>query len=86
MSKRAKFKKILLFFKTINFELRRNIMLQMKSLRDSSIPPERAIETFHYPGYVIQLKKREGQIQAKRKNLHEKICKKKLVRKRCPSQ
>ena len=45
----------------------------MKSLRDSFIPPQSAIETFHYPVYVIQLQK-ERPIQAKRKNLHEKIC------------
>ena len=30
------------FLKRINFELIRNIMHQMKSLRDSFIPPERA--------------------------------------------
>ena len=45
----------------------------MKSLRDSFIPPERAIDTSPYPGYVILQKER--QIQPK-----------KIERKRCPSQ
>ena len=58
-----------------NFEQIRNIMHQTKSLRDSFIPPQRAIETLHYTGYVIRLQK-ERRIQAKRKknarkNLHE---------------
>ena len=42
-------------------------------MRDSFIPPQRAIDTFHYPGFVIRLQK-ERRTQAKRKNLHEKIC------------
>ena len=70
---KGKFKKTLLFLKRIVFELIRNIMHQMKSLRDSFIPPQRAIHTLHYPGYVKRLQK-ERRIQAKRKNLHEKIC------------
>ena len=68
------------FLKRINFELIRNIMHQVKSLRDSFIPPQRTIETFQYPRYVIRLQK-ERRIQAKRKNLHEKICTKIFARK-----
>ena len=64
-----------------NFELIRNIMHQMESLRDFFIPPQGAINTLHYPGYVIRLKK-ERPIEAKRK----KYCTKKFARKRCPSQ
>ena len=45
----------------------------MKSLRESFIPQWRATEAFYYPGYVIRLQK-EQQIQAKTKNLHEKLC------------
>ena len=45
----------------------------MKSLRESFIPPKRATEAFHYPGYVIRLQK-QRQIKAKRKNLHDKLC------------
>ena len=48
-------------------------MHQMKSLRDYFTPQQRVSETFHYPGYVIRLQK-ERQIQAKKKNLHEKVC------------
>ena len=54
-------------------------MYQIKSLRDFFIPPNRAIETSRYPGYVIRLQKGR-QIQAKknvaRKSLHQKIYKK----------
>ena len=44
----------------------------MNSLRDSFISPQREIEAFHYPGYLIRLQKeRQG---AKVENWHEKIC------------
>ena len=45
-----------------------NVMLQMKSMRDSFRPPLWAIESFLYPGYVIRQRK-ERQTQAKRKPL-----------------
>ena len=50
----------------------RNIRHQMKSWRENFIPKKRATEAFHYPGYVIRLQK-ERQIQAKTKNVHEKL-------------
>ena len=49
----------------------RNTMFQMKLLRDSFVTPERAIENFHYPGYVIRLQK-ERQLQTKRKKIERK--------------
>ena len=49
----------------------------MNSWIDSFIPQLKAIEAFQYPGHVMQLQK-EQQIQAKRINLHEKICAKNL--------
>ena len=55
-------------------------MHQMKSLRDTFIPPQRAVDTFHYLGYVIRLQKKR-RIQTKGKN-----CTQKFARKRCPSQ
>ena len=70
MSKKAKFNKTLRFLKRKNFELIRNIMHQMKSLRDYFRPPQRAIETPHWTGYVIRLQK-ERRIQAKSKKLHK---------------
>ena len=71
MSKKVKSKENIAFLKLKKFELIRNIMHQMKSLRDSFISPQRAIETLHCPGYVIRLQK-ERRMQAKRKKLHEK--------------
>ena len=62
--------------KRINFELIRNIMHQMKSLRNSSIPPPRAIETYHYPGYVIRLQKERRTNTGKKKKFAQKNCKK----------
>ena len=84
MSKRAKFNKILLFLKRKNFELIRNIMHQMKSMRDSFIPPQRAIETFICPLYKIchttaksttntGKKKKNCTKKFVRKNLHENL-------------
>ena len=65
------------FKKRIKFELIRNNTHQMKSWREREreyfIPQERATEDFHYPRYVTRLQK-ERQIQAKTKNLHEKLC------------
>ena len=58
----------------MNFKLLRNIMHQTKSLRDSFIPPQGAIETFHYPGYVILCIKNDEYRQKGKsctKNLHE---------------
>ena len=56
----------------------RNIMHQMKSLRDSFLFAERTIEIFHYPGYVIRQQKerqKKGEKEkSARKNLNEKIC------------
>ena len=49
----------------------------MRSLKNFFILPQRAIETFHYQGYVIQLQK-ERPIQAKRKKIAQKICTKKM--------
>ena len=40
-----------------NFELIRNVMHQLKSLRDYFIPQRREIDTSHYPGYVKRLQK-----------------------------
>ena len=45
----------------------------MQSLRESLIPQLRATEAFHYQVYVIRLQK-EQKVQAKTKNLHEKLC------------
>ena len=45
----------------------------MKSLRDSFISQQRAIETILCPGYVKRVQK-ERPMQAKRKKSHEKIC------------
>ena len=58
-----------------NLKLIRNIMYQMKLLKDFLIPPNRVIEKFHFSEYVIRLQI-QRQIQAKRKklaleNLHE---------------
>ena len=65
--------KTLLFLKRINFKLIRYIMHQMKSLKDSFITPSRALEIFHYPGYVIRLQKRMTNTGKKEKELHAKI-------------
>ena len=58
--------------KCIKFELIRNITHQIKSMRESLIPQQRATETLHYPVYVIGLQKGR-QIQAKfaQKIMHE---------------
>ena len=48
-------------------------MHHMNSMRDSFITPQRVIENFHYPGYVIRLQK-ERRLQAKRKKIERKIC------------
>ena len=53
----------------------RNIKHLMKSLRESFVPQKRATEAFNYPGYVKRLQKKR-QVQAKTKNLHEKLCQK----------
>ena len=68
MSKRAKLIKYC-FLKRISFELIGNNMRQMKSMRDSFIPLQRAIEIFSYLAYVIRRQKGQ-QIQAKTKKLH----------------
>ena len=47
-------------------------MKQMKSLRNYFMLPWRAIESFHFTGYVI-LSQKERQIQAKRKKIARKI-------------
>ena len=59
--------------KRIKFELIRNSTHQINSLRESFIPQLRAIEAFYCPEYVIRLHK-EQKVQAKTKNLREKIC------------
>ena len=60
---------VAIFWKKINAKLLNNIMYQLKSLRDTFIPPMK--EAFHFQEYVIRLQK-EGQIQAKNiQKLHE---------------
>ena len=77
---RGKVLKNVAFFKRNKVKLIRHNMLRRNSLRISIIPPQRAIENFHCPGYVIRLQKNNKNKQ-REENLQEKF-----ARKRCPSQ
>ena len=53
--KLTKMRLVNLRYPFFNFKLIRNIMYQMKSLKDFLIPPNRAIEKFHFSEYAIRL-------------------------------